>query len=193
LKKEFDTKKIESLLGQLLVEFGDDVQREGLKDTPKRATKMFAEMLVGMRYSNAEIAKLFDKTFEQSVSNDLVLVKDIECFSFCEHHIALMYDMKIAVGYIPNGRVIGLSKIARICDMVCRRLQLQERIGSDIASIMQQICKTQDVIVVIEAKHSCMSARGIQNKSAKTRTAALRGIFETDVPLRQEVYGLLKN
>lgn len=193
MKKEINKTKIAELITQLLIEFGDDIHREGLQDTPKRAADMFAEMLQGMRYSNDEIATMFDKTFESSNRKDLVLVKDIECFSFCEHHIALIYNIKIHIGYIPNGRVIGLSKIARIADIVCKRLQLQERIGDDIAQILSKICNTQDVIVVIEAKHSCMSARGIKNTSAETRTAAIRGIFETDLPLRQEVYQLIKN
>ena len=93
---------------------------------------------------------MFNKCFEDVDSRDLVLVKDIEVFSYCEHHIALMYNMKCHVGYIPNGKVIGLSKIARICDMVCKRLQLQERICSDIAEIMQKVCETEDVIVIVD-------------------------------------------
>ena len=101
----------------------------------------------------------------------MVMVKDIEIFSYCEHHLALMYDMKVSVAYVPNGKVIGLSKIARIADMVGKRLQLQERIGSDIAEIMQEILDTKDVAVVIEGTHSCMTARGIKKVNAKTYTA----------------------
>ena len=121
-----------------------------------------------------------------------MLVKDIEVFSYCEHHLALMYNMRCHVGYIPNGKVIGLSKIARICDMVAKRLQLQERICSDIAEIMQKVCGTEDVIVIIEGEHSCMTARGIKSRSAKTRTSAIRGLFDVDHELRNEVYALLK-
>lgn len=106
--------------------------------------------------------------------------------------MALMYNMKCHVGYIPNGKVIGLSKVARICDMVAKRLQLQERIGSDIAEIMQKVCDTEDVIVIVEGEHSCMSARGIRKNGAKTRTASIRGLFDTDHELRNEVYNLLK-
>ena len=107
----------------------------------------------------------------------MVMVKDIEIFSYCEHHLALMYDMKVTVAYIPHGRVIGLSKIARIADMVGKRLQLQERIGTDIAEILQEILGSEDVAVIIEGTHSCMSARGIKKAAATTKTYTLRGAF----------------
>ena len=128
---------------------------------------------------------MFDKTFDQDLelsgkSDDMVYVRDIEIFSYCEHHMALMYDMKVSVAYIPNGKVIGLSKIARIADMAAKRLQLQERIGSDIAEIMQEILDTKDVAVVIEGTHSCMTARGIKKNAASTKTYTLRGAFRED-------------
>ena len=153
---------------------------------------MYDEVFEGMRYTNDEIADMFNKCFEDVSSRDLVLVKDIEVFSYCEHHMALMYNMKCHVGYIPNGKVIGLSKIARICDMVAKRLQLQERICSDIAEIMQKVCETEDVIVIVDGEHSCMTARGIKSRGAKTRTSAIRGLFDSDHELRREVYDLLK-
>ena len=106
---------------------------------------------------------------------------------------ALMYNMHCHVGYIPNGKVIGLSKIARICDMVSKRLQLQERICSDIAEVIQKVCDTEDVIVVVEGEHSCMTARGIKARGAKTRTSAIRGLFDTDHELRNEFYQLIKD
>ncbi len=192
MKKEFNQERIKELIKELIIEFGDDPEREGLKETPARTARMYAEVLEGMRYTNDEIAKMFDKCFEEEENRDLVLVKDIEIFSYCEHHLALMYNMKAHVGYIPNGRIIGLSKIARICDMAAKRLQLQERLGKDIAQIMQKVLKTEDVIVVIEAEHSCMTARGIKSRNASTRTAAIRGLFENDHQLRSEVYSLLK-
>lgn len=192
MKPEFDSKKIKKAVVMLLEAIGDDPNREGLIDTPDRVARMCDEIFEGMRYTNDEIAQMFDKCFEDVKSRDLVLVKDIECFSRCEHHIALMYNMKCHVAYIPNGKVIGLSKIARICDMVCRRLQLQERICSDIAEIMQKVCDTEDVIVIVEGEHSCMTARGIKSRGSKTRTSAIRGLFDTDYELRNEVYQLLK-
>lgn len=192
LKKEFDQEKIQSLIRQLLIELGDDPSREGLLETPARVARMYSEVFEGMRYTNQEIAQMFDKCFEDVDTNDLVLVKDIEVFSYCEHHLALMYNMRVHVGYIPNGKVIGLSKIARIADMAAKRLQLQERLGCDIAEIMQMVLDTQDVIVIIEGEHSCMTARGIKSRGAKTRTAAIRGLFDTDHELRNEVYNLLR-
>ena len=193
MKPDFDHKKIEAAIRTILTELGDDPNRPGLKETPARVARMYSEVFEGMRYTNDEIAVMFDKCFEDVQSNDLVIVKDIEVFSYCEHHLALMYNMHVHVGYIPNGRVIGLSKIARICDMVCKRLQLQERICSDIAEIMQKVVKTEDVIVVVEGEHSCMTARGIKSRGAKTRTSAIRGLFDTDHELRREFYQLIKN
>ncbi len=191
MKKEFNQEKIADAVRVIIEELGGDTGSEGLKETPERVARMYAEIFEGMRYTNDEIARMFSKCFEAD-SRDLVFVKDIEVFSYCEHHMALMYNMKCHVGYIPNGKVIGLSKIARICDMVSKRLQLQERICSDIAEIMQKVCGTQDVIVIVEGEHSCMTARGIKKAGSKTRTAAVRGLFDTDHELRNEVYNLLK-
>ena len=192
MKKEFNHEKIKEAIRTIITELGDDPDREGLIETPDRVARMYDEVFEGMRYTNDEIAQMFNKCFEDVSSNDLVLVKDIEIFSYCEHHMALMYNMKCHVGYIPNGKVIGLSKIARICDMVSKRLQLQERICADIADIMQKVCETEDVIVIVEGEHSCMTARGIKSRGAKTRTSAIRGLFESDYELRHEVYELLK-
>ena len=163
----------------LLIALGDNPDREGLKDTPDRIARMYEEVFEGMNYTNHEIAQMFDKTFEEdltfsSENSDFVIVKDIDIFSYCEHHMALMYDMKVTVAYVPNGKVIGLSKIARIADMVSKRLQLQERIGTDIAEIMQEITGSDDVAVLIEGCHSCMTARGIKKTAAKTNTTTLR-------------------
>lgn len=176
----------------ILTALGANLDGTPLADTPRRVAKMFDEIFEGMRFTNEEIARMFDKCFEEPEAHDLVLMKDINAFSWCEHHMALMYNMKIHVAYIPNGRVIGLSKIPRIVDMVCKRLQLQERIGADIADILQMITKTNDVMVVIEAEHSCVTARGIKSPGTTTRTAVLRGLFDKNTSLRSEVYQLLK-
>lgn len=192
MKKEFNHEKIKEAIRTIITELGDDPDREGLRETPDRVARMYDEVFEGMRYTNSEIAQMFNKCFEDVDSRDLVLVKDIEIFSYCEHHIALMYNMKCHVGYIPNGKVIGLSKIARICDMVAKRLQLQERICSDIAEIVQEVCDTEDVIVIVDGEHSCMTARGIKSRGAKTRTSAIRGLFDSDHELRREVYDLLR-
>ena len=183
-----DTKAIEEHIRGILIALGDDPDREGLKETPQRVARMYTEVFEGMNYSNAEIAEMFNKSFEQqSGSDDFVLVKDIEAFSYCEHHMALMYDMKISVAYIPNGRVLGLSKIARIADMACKRLQLQERIGSDIAEIMEFASGSSDIAVFIEANHSCMTARGIKKPGSKTSTVTLRGRFQNDTALQNRL------
>ena len=176
----------------LLIALGDDPDREGLKDTPDRVARMYEEVFEGMNYTNHEIAQMFDKTFEEdltfsSENSDFVIVKDIDIFSYCEHHMALMYDMKVTVAYVPNGKVIGLSKIARIADMVSKRLQLQERIGTDIAEIMQEITGSEDVAVLIEGCHSCMTARGIKKTDARTYTTTLRGRFQTDMLLQMRL------
>lgn len=189
---QFDRNKIMQAVKMLIEAIGDDPEREGLKGTPDRVARMYEEIFEGMRFSNKEIAKMFNTCFE-SDSNDLVVVKNIPIFSYCEHHMALMYNMEVSIGYIPNGKVIGLSKISRVAEMVGKRLQLQERIGSDIAEVIQLIAGTQDVIVVIEGEHSCMTTRGIKSRGSKTKTATLRGIFEKNVALRNEFYSLINN
>lgn len=193
--KKIDTKAIEYHIAGILKALGDTPEREGLKDTPKRVAKMYEEVFDGMNYTNEEIADMFNKTFAldmdeeesrqiecngQSGTSNMVVVKDIDIFSYCEHHLALMYDMKVTVAYIPNGRVIGLSKIARIADMVSKRLQLQERIGSDIADIMHMVTGAKDIAVFIEGCHSCMTARGIKKANTKTYTQTLRGRFNNE-------------
>jgi GTP cyclohydrolase I len=184
--KEIDTEAVAYHIRGLLEALGDDPDREGLKETPQRVARMYEEVFEGMRYTNEEIAQMFDKTFSEDEEGgtdrygDMVVVKDIDIFSYCEHHLALMYDMKVTVAYVPNGKVIGLSKIARIADMVAKRLQLQERIGTDIADIITQVTGSEDVAVYIEGCHSCMTARGIRKTNTKTYTQTLRGRFQNE-------------
>ena len=183
-----DIKAIEEHIRGILIALGDNPDREGLKDTPKRVAKMYEEVFNGMNYTNDEIAELFNTTFEEDLYvNDIVFMKDIEIFSHCEHHLALMYNMKVAVAYVPNKKVIGLSKIARIADMVGRRLQLQERIGSDIVEILQKITESEDVAVIIQGEHGCMTTRGIEKPGTKTITTTLRGRFNTDPILNNKL------
>lgn len=191
--KQIDTKAIEKAVKNILVALGDNPDREGLKDTPRRVAKMYAEVFEGMCYNNDEIAEKFNKCFEDGATGDLVTIADIPIFSYCEHHLALMYNMKVHVGYLPRGKVIGLSKVARIADMVGKRLQLQERIGADIADVLEKVLGTDDIIVVIEGEHSCMTARGVKKPGTKTRTATLRGVFKTDSDLRNEFYSLVRS
>lgn len=187
-----DINAIEEHIRGILVALGDDPEREGLKDTPKRVAKMYEEVFAGMCYTNDDIAEMFNTTFEGDVplgenSNDIVFMKDIEIFSYCEHHLALMYNMKVAVAYLPTRKIIGLSKIARIADMVGRRLQLQERIGSDIAEIIQKVTESEDVAVIIQGEHGCMTSRGIQKPGSKTLSTTLRGRFNTDPMLNNKL------
>jgi GTP cyclohydrolase I len=183
-----DTQAIKEHIRGILIALGDNPDREGLRETPERVAKMYEEVFEGMNYTNQEIADMFCKTFSADLdtaghTQDIVYVKDIEVFSYCEHHMALMYDMKVSVAYLPDKKVIGLSKIARIAEMAAKRLQLQERIGSDIAEIITMVTDSPDVAVFIEASHSCMTARGIKNASAKTYTSTLRGRFEREPAL----------
>ena len=188
-KKKIDTEAIAYHIREILKALGDDPEREGLKDTPKRVAKMYEEVFEGMNYTNKEIADMFNKTFVLNECDEydgiekmqnMVVVRDIDIFSYCEHHLALMYDMKVTVAYIPKDRVIGISKIARIADMVSKRLQLQERIGTDIADIVQMVTGAEDIAVFIEGCHSCMTARGIKKTNTKTYTQTLKGRFNNE-------------
>ncbi len=185
-----NTKAIEEHVRGILRALGDDPGREGLRETPQRVAAMYEEVFAGMKYTNEEIGNMFRKTFADGRVSDMadtgrvIVMKDIDMFSFCEHHMALMYDMKATVAYIPAERVLGLSKIARICDMVGRRLQLQERIGADIADIMSAVTGSDDVAVVLTAAHSCVTARGVKNRNTRTRTVELRGRFKDEAALQ---------
>lgn len=183
---------IENSIYNILLCLGEDPEREGLKETPSRVRRMYTEIFEGINYTNDEIASMYDKCFKDDIkTGDLVTIGHIPCFSYCEHHMALMYNLDISVGYISNDRVVGLSKVARIADMVCKRLQLQERIGSDIADILETVLNTEDIIVVISGEHSCMTARGIKKPGTLTKTATMRGKFDTDHALRSEFYSLI--
>lgn len=188
--KEINSAAIEEAVRTILTALGDDPEREGLIETPKRVAKMYQEVFEGMRYTNDEIAEKFNKCFETD-NDDLVVVKDIPIFSYCEHHMALMYNMTVSICYIPKGKVLGLSKFARIAEMVGKRLQLQEKIGNDIAYIIEKVTGSEDVMVVVQGEHSCMTARGIKSRGSKTRTSAIRGRFVSNGDLRREAYSLM--
>ncbi len=189
--KDIDTERIKAAVRELIIALNDDPDRPGLVETPDRVARMFEEVYEGMRYTNEEIAQMFDKTFEEIVTDDMVIISDIPVFSHCEHHLALMYDMKVHVAYLPKGRVIGLSKVGRIADMVAKRLQLQERIGQDVADILEMVLQTEDVAVIIEGKHACMTSRGVK-KDSVTKTSTLRGKFRENAMLRAEMLNLIK-
>ena len=190
--KKIDTERIKAAVKEIILALNDDPERPGLIETPDRVARMYEEVYEGMCYSNDEIAAMFDKTFEEITTDDMVIIGDIPIFSHCEHHLALMYDMKVHVAYIPKGRVIGLSKVGRIADMVAKRLQIQERIGQEIADILEKVLQTDNIAVIIEGKHACMTSRGVK-KDSITRTSTIRGLFRENAMLRAEMLNLLNH
>ena len=186
-----DREKIAYHIREILKEIGENPDREGLIETPIRVARMYEEIFRGIGYTNAEIAEKYAKTFNEEedlfdANGNYVIVKNIPIFSYCEHHLALMYNMKVGVAYIPRKKIIGLSKIPRIVDMVCKRLQLQEKIGNDIADILEMILGTKDIMVVIKGEHSCVTTRGIRKPGTVTTTTCLRGVFKKNENLRKE-------
>lgn len=180
---------IEKCVYNILLALGENPDRPGLVETPKRVRKAYQEIFSSIDKSNEEIAEENSKSFDIE-SNDLVTELHIPCYSMCEHHLLPM-KLDISIGYLPKGKVLGLSKMARIADAVCRRPQLQERIGHAIADIMMKATGSEDVIVVISGEHYCMTMRGVKKPGTYTRTAAMRGKFDTDHALRQEFYNLI--
>ena len=194
--KKIDVKRIEAAVKEILLALGDDPERAGIADTPKRVAKMYEQVFEGMTYTNDELVKLFGVTFEEEGfsrnESDVVVVRDIPIFSYCEHHLALMYEMEVTIAYLPKEKVIGLSKLARISDMVGRRLQLQERIGKEIAEIVGKITESDAVCVLITGAHSCMTARGIGKPGTTTTTVTYEGkAFAGNRELRQEFAALM--
>ena len=183
-----DLKKIEEAVKMILEAVGEDVEREGLLDTPKRVSKMYAEMFSGL---NEDPRDYFSTVFHED-HEEFVLVKDIPFFSMCEHHLVPFYG-KAHVAYIPqDGRVAGLSKLGRCVETVARRPQLQERITSTVADTIMEMLNPKGVYVMVEAEHMCMTMRGLKKPGAKTITAVARGEYETDEVKRQEVISFIQ-
>lgn len=172
----------------LLLGLGEDPDREGLRDTPKRVVKALKFLTSGYQQSLDEL--LNGAVFHEN-ANEMVLIRDIDMFSSCEHHILPIIG-RAHVAYIPNGKVIGLSKIARICEMYARRLQVQERLTAQIADALQGLLQPQGVAVVIEATHMCMVMRGVEKPGSWTSTSAVRGIFADSAKTRQEFMSLIR-
>ena len=168
----FDTARAEAAVRELLNAVGEDPDREGLRDTPARVARAYAELLVGMRQRAQDV---LTTTFDMG-HDELILVKDIELWSMCEHHL-VPFTGVAHVGYIPNenGRITGLSKLARLVDVYARRPQVQERLTTQIADSLMEILDARGAIVVIEAEHLCMTMRGVRKAGARTVTSAVRG------------------
>lgn len=181
-----DRQKVEEAVRLLLEGIGEDPSREGLVETPARVARMYAELTAGMDQDGSEH---LSKTFSVG-SDDLVIERDITFYSLCEHHMLPFYG-KAAIGYIPNGRVAGLSKLARTVEIFARRLQLQEQLCAQVADAMMEFLAPQGVIVLMEAEHMCMTMRGVQKPGTKTVTLARRGVFEDDPALEQRFFNML--
>ena len=183
--------KVEQAIRDLLVAFGEDLDREGLKDTPRRVAGYWEELLEGMNYTNKQIAEKYSKKF--ITTSDPLVVKEVKnVYSHCEHHLALMFNMTVVVAYIPKEvepgkyEVIGLSKIPRIVDLCSKRLQLQEKMAEDIAECISLATGSEDVFVNVKGDHACVSARGAKSDGF-TDVTVLHGRFKTNTDLRNEI------
>jgi GTP cyclohydrolase I len=184
-----DKLRIENAVREILEAIGEDPNREGLIDTPKRIAKMYEEIFSGL---NEDPRKHLEVFFQQEQHSELVLVKDIPFYSMCEHHFAPFFGIA-HVGYIPrDGRLTGLSKLARVVETVSKRPQLQERLTSTIADVLVDKLQPYGVIVVVEAEHMCMTMRGVKKAGSKTITSAVRGTLEKDAKSRAEAMSLIQ-
>jgi GTP cyclohydrolase I len=184
---EYDHERAERAVKELLLAIGEDPEREGLKDTPARVARAFKENFAGLWQSPEDVlTTTFDIGHEE-----LVIIRDIEVFSHCEHHLTPFHGVA-HVGYIPSGKITGLSKVARLVDLFARRPQVQERLTSQIADAMVEILDAAGVIVIIDCEHMCMSMRGVRKSEARTVTSAVRGILR-DAATRAEAISLITN
>jgi len=186
---EEDLGKIRKAYRELVKSIGEDADREGLRRTPDRAARALEFLTQGYRQDLDEIIN--DAVFESSAS-EIILVKDIELYSLCEHHL-LPFIGRAHVAYIPNGKVIGLSKVARIVDVFARRLQIQENLTTQIAESLMNCLEPSGVAVVVEAKHLCMMMRGVEKQNSVMKTSCLLGVFQDDARTRSEFLSLLKD
>jgi GTP cyclohydrolase IA len=185
---EFDLARIERAIREILLAIGEDPERDGLRETPARVARAYAEQFAGMGMRPADVlTTVFDADHDE-----MVLVKDIEVYSTCEHHLVPFFG-RAHVGYIPNekGQITGLSKLARLVDLYARRPQVQERMTSQIADALMDTLEPRGVVVIIEAEHLCMSMRGVRKPGAKTVTSAVRGCFLSSKSTRAEAMSLL--
>ncbi len=181
-ESKINVPQIEEAMRQLLAAFGENPSREGLKNTPRRVARMYRELLNGYHVDPAAMINgaLFEVKYDE-----MVIVRDIEFYSLCEHHM-LPFMGRVHVAYIPDGKVLGISKIPRVVDMYARRLQVQERMTRQIADYLRDLLKPQGVAVVVEALHLCMMMRGVRKHDARMTTSAMHGAFRANLATRQE-------
>jgi GTP cyclohydrolase I len=186
---EFDLQKVEDGVRLILEGIGEDPGRQGLKDTPRRVAEMYQEVFSGLHEDpEAVVDAVFDVGHDE-----MIMVRDITLNSLCEHHLTAIVG-KAHVAYIPgeDGRITGLSKLARLVDVLARRPQVQERLTTQVADVLEKVLKPRGVFVVIEAEHFCMSIRGVKKPGSITVTSAVRGVFKTDARTRAEAMGLIR-
>ena len=183
-----DTASTQDLYRELIKRIGENPNRDGLRDTPKRMEKSMAFLTRGYEQTVTEVLHnaLFDVDYDE-----MVIVKDIEFFSLCEHHL-LPFFGKAHIAYLPNGKVIGLSKVARLVDVFARRLQVQERLTRDVADAIEEAIHPQGVAVILEAQHLCMMMRGVEKQHSSTVTSAMLGVFKTQLQTRNEFLSLVR-
>ncbi|KTC64547.1 GTP cyclohydrolase I (plasmid) [Legionella adelaidensis] len=179
---------MQQLYRELLIQLGEDINREGLKGTPERAATAMQYLTKGY---NENIEDIINNALFESDMSEMVIVKDIEMYSLCEHHL-LPFLGKCHVGYLPNGKVLGLSKIARIVDFYARRLQIQERLTTEIANCIAEITNARGVGVIIEAQHLCMMMRGVEKQNSVLTTSVMLGDMRTNPSSRSELLNLVK-
>ena len=185
---ELDSKKIEKCVSSILEEIGEDPKREGLIRTPHRVAKAYEFLTQGY---NANIEEVLNGAIFEEEYDEMVIVKDIDFYSMCEHHMLPFYG-KVHVAYIPNGKIVGLSKIPRIVDVFARRLQVQERMTNQIAETIEKYLQPRGVAVVVEGFHMCMMMRGVQKQNSSTTTSSVRGVFKNTMRTRAEFLQLIK-
>lgn len=181
----FDTERIKEAMSDIIGAVGEDIEREGLRDTPDRVARMYAEVFEGLRQDPIEVLQT---GFEEG-HDEMVVARDIAFFSMCEHHL-LPFFGTVHVGYIPTGRIVGISKLVRVVDILSRRPQVQERLTAQIANALVEGLEPMGVAVVVEAEHLCMMMRGVRKPGSKIVTSVNRGVFRTDPRTRTEFLNL---
>jgi GTP cyclohydrolase I len=187
---DFDVQKVEDGVRMILEGIGEDLGRDGLKETPRRVAEMYREVFAGLHEDpEAVVDAVFDVAHDE-----MIMVRDIEMAAFCEHHL-LPFTGKAHIAYIPgeDGRITGLSKLARLVDVLAKKPQVQERLTTQIADVLEAVLKPRGVFVVIEAEHMCMSLRGVKKEGSETVTSAVRGVFRSDPRTRAEAMSLLRD